>query len=119
MEVKGVEAHGIVDTGADISIMGGELFKRVAAVARLKKKDFKPPDKVPYSYDNRPFKLDGRMDLDISFDGKTLCTPVYIKMDSEDSLLLAEGVCRQLGIVTYHPKVIAEEGRRGYGRNSG
>ena len=28
------------------------------------------------------------MDLDITFDGKTMCTAVYIKMDSRDPLLL-------------------------------
>ena len=38
-------------------------------------------------------------------DGRTMCTPVYIKMDIQDQLLLAEGVCRQLGIVNYHPEV--------------
>ena len=32
-------------------------------------------------------------------------TPVYIKMDAHDSLLLSEGVCCQLGIVMYHPEV--------------
>ena len=44
VEVQGVEALGAVDTGADITIMGGELFKKVAAVAQLKKKDFKSVD---------------------------------------------------------------------------
>ena len=34
-----------------------------------------------------------------------MSTPVYVKMDAEDQLLLSEGVCRQLGIVTYHPSV--------------
>jgi len=43
VEVQGVETCGVVDTGADITIMGGELFKRVAAIARLRK-DFKPAD---------------------------------------------------------------------------
>ena len=52
VEVQGVKAHRVIDASADISIMGGELFKRVAAVARLRKKDFKPPDKTPYTYDN-------------------------------------------------------------------
>ena len=45
------------------------------------------------------------MDLDLTFNGKTMCTPIYIKMDAQDQLLLAEGVCRQLGIVSYHPEV--------------
>ena len=32
-------------------------------------------------------------------------TSVYVKMDAYDDLLLSEGVCSQLGIVTYHSKV--------------
>ena len=105
VEVQGVPAYGIIDTAADITIIGGRLFKKIATIARLKKKDLKPPDKKPRTYDQHIFILDGRMDLDITFDGKTMCTPVYIKMDAQDQLLLAEGVCRQLGIVSYHPKV--------------
>ena len=31
--------------------------------------------------------------------------PVYVKHDAKDSLLLSEGVCRQLGILTYHPAI--------------
>ena len=45
------------------------------------------------------------MDLEITFDQKVLRTPVYIKMDARDQLLLAEGVCSQLGIVEYHQNV--------------
>ena len=37
VSIQGVEARGIVDTGADITIMGPELFKKVTAVAHLKK----------------------------------------------------------------------------------
>ena len=33
-------------------------------------------------------------------------TPIYVKMDAKEDLLLSEGVCRQLNIfVIYHPKV--------------
>ena len=32
-------------------------------------------------------------------------TPVYIKMDAKEQLLLSEGVCHQLGMITYHPDV--------------
>ena len=48
------------------------------------------------------------MDLDITFGDKIMCTPVYIKMDAHDPLLLSEGVCSQLGIVSYHPDVEAQ-----------
>ena len=34
-----------------------------------------------------------------------MVTPIYIKMDAPDQLLLSEGVCRQLGIVGYHESV--------------
>jgi hypothetical protein len=105
VSIQGVPAYGIVDSGADITILGSELFKKVAAVAKLKKKDFKPADKTPHNYDRQPFSLDGRMDLDVTFQGKTICTPIYIKMDAPDQLLLSEGVCRQLGIISHHPKV--------------
>lgn len=32
-------------------------------------------------------------------------TPVYVKMDAKDQLLLSEGVCNQLRIITYHSVV--------------
>ena len=103
--IQGVPSVGLVNTAADITIIGGDLFKKVASVARLKKRDFKLADKTPRTYDQRPFKVDGKMDLDISFGDMTMQTPVYIKMDAADQLLLSEGVCRQLGIVTYHDEV--------------
>ena len=78
VSVQGVPVEGVIDSGADITIMGADLFKKVAAVARLKKKQLKKSDKVPYTYDQKPFKLDGKLELDITFQDKTLCTPVYI-----------------------------------------
>ena len=87
--------------------MNGDTFKKVAAIARLRKKAFKSADKIPYGYDNKPFKLDGCIDLDVTFAEYTMCTTVYLKMDAHDSLLLSEGVCHQLGIISYHPNVEA------------
>ena len=77
--VQGVPAYGIIDTAADITIIGGNLFRKVASVAQLKKKNLKPADKVPRNYDQRPFKLDGRMELVITFGEKEISTQVYIK----------------------------------------
>lgn len=91
VDLHGVPARGIVDSGADVTIINGDLFQRVATVAHLKKSAFKKPDRIPVTYDQKPFTLDGRMDLDIAFDGKTMRTAVYIKMDSRDPLLLSEG----------------------------
>ena len=105
--VGGVPMLGVIDTAADISIMGGEMFKKVAAVAKLRKRDFKTTDKTPYNFDGKPFRLDGKLELDVSFGDRTMKTDVYIKMDTSEQVLLSEGVCRQLGIVTYHPDVEA------------
>ena len=108
--LAGVPISGVVDSGADITILGGEAFKQVAAVAKLRKREFKPPDKKPRNYDQQPFRLDGRFDLNLEFRGKAMKTPIYVKMDATEPLLLSEGVCRQLGIITYHPEVHPGEG---------
>ena len=81
--------------------MGGELFKKVAAATRLKKRDFKKPDRVLRTYDRKEFLLHGRMNLEIICNGKVLCSPIYTKIDPHEQLLLSEGVCSQLGIVEY------------------
>ena len=87
VKIEGVTIEGIIDSGADISIMGGELLKRVGAIVRLRKKNFKRADKVLRTYDQKPFPLDGRMDLDVAFSDKTMKTPIYIKIDAHDQLL--------------------------------
>ena len=109
VDIQGVKVKGLVDTGADITIMGGDLFKRVASVAKLLKEQFKDPDRTPLTYDNNPFKLDGMIELTVTFGGKVITTPVYVKMDAEDPLLLSEGLCRQLGVVTYHGDVQTQD----------
>jgi len=105
VQLQGVSVWGIVDSGADITIIGKELFKTVATVNKLKKKGFQKPDRVARTYDRRQFSLDGKMDLEIAFEDRVVTTSVYVKMDAQDQLLLSEGVCRQLGIIQYHPSV--------------
>ena len=112
VQLQGVPVYGLIDSGADISIIGGTLFRKIATAARLKKNNFHKPDKVPRTYDRKPFHLDGRMELDTEFDGKELRTSIYVKMDAHDQLLLSEGVCRQLGIINYHDKVERWRGGR-------
>ena len=51
--VGGVPAQGVIDSGADITIMGGDLFRRVAAAAQLRRSSLKKPDRVPRTYDRR------------------------------------------------------------------
>ena len=86
-----------MDSGADITIINGDLLKQVAATAKLKKKDLKKAGKTPLTYDHKTFSLDGRFDVDIMYGEEVLYIPVYVKVDAHDPLLLSEGVCRKLG----------------------
>jgi hypothetical protein len=45
VQVQGVPAYGLVNTGADITIIDGKLLERVATVARLRKHNFRKADK--------------------------------------------------------------------------
>ncbi len=105
VSIQGVPAYGIIDSGADITIIGGSLFKKVATTASLKKRDCKKSDKTPRTYVHEPFTLDGMMELDVAFGEQTMRTAVYVKMDAHDQLMLSEGVCRQLEILSYHTDV--------------
>ena len=51
------------------------------------------------------------MEMQSSFGGKTMKTTIYIKMDAPDELLLSEGVCSQLDIVTYHPSILKQKAK--------
>ena len=82
--VESVQAKGVIDSGVEITIINGNLFAIIAAVARLKKSRLKPADRVPRTHDRKTLTLDGRMDLDICFDGLTMRTPIYVKLDAAD-----------------------------------
>lgn len=53
----------------------------------------KRPDKTPCKYDHTPFALDAHIEMDLTFDDKTIHTLVYIKSDAHDQLLLSQRVC--------------------------
>ena len=84
--------QGVVDTGSDLTITGKEALK-VATVSKLRKRDFHPADKKAYSYDWKPFTLDGSLQLDLTLEEYSMPTSVYVKMDADDQLLLSEDVC--------------------------
>ena len=100
VQIQRVPAVGMIDSGSDITIIGAKLFTKVALTARLHKRDLKKPDKVPRTYDQRTFSLDGRLDLDIEFAGRCMSTPVYVRKEACDQLLLSEGVSRLLSHTT-------------------
>lgn len=92
VEINSVPVNGVIDSGANITIMGGELFRKVATVADFKKK-IKKPDKTPHNYDQSPFKLDGQMDLQLTFDEKAVVTPIY--------MLASSYYCQRVSVVNW------------------
>ena len=50
------------------------MFKKVATVAKLHRKDFKPADKTLHGYNCNPFRLDRKLELDVSFQDITMKT---------------------------------------------
>ena len=105
VNIEGVPVTGIIDMGSDITIISGDMFKTVIAKAGLKKEEFKTVDKQAFTYNKQSITLDGRMDTNISFEDKQVYTTIYVKMEAPSPLLLFEAVCRQLGIIQYHPNV--------------
>ena len=57
VQVQGVPEVGVIDSGSDITIMGAELFAKVAVTARLHKRDLKKAGRIPRTYDQRTFSL--------------------------------------------------------------
>lgn len=84
--------------------MGPELFKKVAAVAHLKKSQLKPADKTSYTSDHKPFILDGKLNLHVV--SRTDNVDPSLPQDGRPGLtVVVGGACRKLGIVSYHSEV--------------
>ena len=61
--VLGVRVLGVVDTVANVTIVVGDVFKQVAAACKLHKRDFMVVDKTQFTYDRKPFRLDGKLEV--------------------------------------------------------
>ena len=55
--IEGVPARGIIDSGADITIVGGELFRRIAAVETTQEEPAEATGQK--TYDRKTFALNG------------------------------------------------------------
>ena len=109
VKIEGIPVTGIIDTGSDITIINGKLFKNVVDAAQLSSEAFKPANKQACAYSGQPIALDGQMDVTISFESHDIRTTIYVKLQAPDQLLLSESVCRELSIVKYHSLVHSVE----------
>ena len=107
VKLEGVPATGLIGTGSDITIVRADLFYHIVEKTGLDASQLKQPDHKTCTYDQTPITLDGQMDMTLSFGKEELQATVYVKLVTPDKLLLSEAVCRQLGIVNYHPSVKA------------
>ena len=63
---------GLVDTGSDITIIRGDLFYKIAAVAKVEINFIKNVDQRVCTYDQKPMTLDGCIDMKITYGEKIL-----------------------------------------------
>ena len=56
--VKIVPITGIIDTGSDITIVSGDMFKIVIAKAGLTKEEFKSANKQAFTYNKQRITLE-------------------------------------------------------------
>ena len=107
IQIEGVPVTGLIDTGSDITIIRGDLFYHVIGKAGIQANRLQSPAHKACTYDQKPITLDGQMNMALSFGKKVLQVTVFVKLVAPDELLLSEAVCRELGIVNYHPSVKA------------
>ena len=97
VQIQGVLANGIINTADNKTIIGGELFKKVAAVLHLQKQDLKP---VYILIINAHFHcMDAWTWILVSIAKQ--CPHQY----KGGSRIPVEGVCRQSEIVNYYQTV--------------
>ena len=70
--IEGVPVTGLVDTGSDITIIRGDLFYKIAAVAKVEINCIKNVEQRVCTYDQKPMTLDGCIDMKITFGEKIL-----------------------------------------------
>ena len=68
VRIEGVPVTGMIDTGSEISIISGELFKTIIDTAQLRSETLKPADRRACAYNEQLISLDGQMDVTIAFE---------------------------------------------------
>ena len=72
VKIEGVPVTGLIDTGSDITIVRGDLLYHIVSTAGLEASKIRSVDQMACTYDQKPITLDGKIDLNISFDENTL-----------------------------------------------
>ena len=86
VDIQGVPTLGEFDSGADIKNWWITLQESCQG-SKGEEERLQEPDRTSRPYNKHLFVVHGCIDLDITFDGKTMSTPVYIKIDSYTPLL--------------------------------
>ena len=68
--IEGVHVTGLVDMGSDITIIRGDLFYKIASVAKMDINSIKNFDQKVCTYDQKPITLGGCIDMRITFGEK-------------------------------------------------
>ena len=101
ISVSGSPVEALVDPGSSASIMSTELLKQIGPKAGISKDDLRPPDIVLRNYSRNQITISGRVDLEFTWRGKNVKSPVYVRSDKQEGepLLLGTNVIVPLGLM--------------------
>jgi len=108
VEIAGIPMETVVDPGSSATLLYFELFKSIGKQAQIPPDALKFPDIILRDYSQRPIPIGARVDLSITWQGKTVTTPVYLRSDlgmTGEPCLLGTNVVIPLGMMVPAPGV--------------
>ena len=69
----------MVDKGSSATILSFDLFKRIGKKANIPVSALSAPDVVLRDYNQRPIPIGAKVELELSFNGKSVVVPVSVQ----------------------------------------
>ena len=79
VSIAGEPVEAMVDTGSSATILSFDLFKRIGKKANIPVSALSAPDVVLRDYNQRPIPIGAKVELELSFNGKSVVVPVYVR----------------------------------------
>ena len=102
VSIAGKPVEAMVDTGASATILSFEQFKRISQKADIPVSALSAPDVVLRDYSQRPIPVGAKVELELSFNSKSMVAPVYVRGSGSaesEACLLGTNVVIPLGMM--------------------
>ena len=115
VSIAGEPVEAMVDTGSSDTILSFDLFKRIGKKANIPVSALSAPDVVLRDYNQQPIPIGAKVELELSFNGKSVVVPVYVRgsgSPESDACLLGTNVVIPLGMIAPAGGVEPKGGRK-------